>query len=97
MSSNHTMTQNKLRVQTHKYDDCAVCGKPMDKVIETVMGGSVENSADTKQAKVCYEPVSTDVGQPARVRLFFHLPDDLESGGHDDEVQLDEVVNHDES
>jgi hypothetical protein len=95
--SDPTTTQTDVRVQTHKYDECAVCGQPMDKVIETVVGGSVDNNAATKQAKTCYEPVDPDTGQPARVRLFFHLPGDPGEGEQDGRVQLDQVVNHDES
>lgn len=92
--SDSTTTQPKQRVQTHKYDACAVCGQPVETVIETVLGGSVENNAETKQAKTCYEPVDTDTGQPARVRLFFHRPGDLDATT--DEAKLDQAVNRNE-
>jgi len=95
MSETPTTTQQNVRVQTHKYDQCAVCDKPMQKVIETVVGGSVANNADTKQARVCYEPVDPDDEQAARTRLFFHSESDLEAPDRDGEVKLDQAVTDD--
>lgn len=95
MSETPTTTQQNVRVQTHKYDKCAVCDKPMQKVIETVVGGSVENNSETTQAKTCYEPVDGGIGKPARTRLFFHSEADLEAPDRDGEVKLDQAVTDD--
>lgn len=92
MSNQPTTTQPNVRVQTNQYDVCAVCDKPMQKVIETVVGGSVENNSETTQAKTCYEPVDGDTGEAARVRLFFHSPADLDAPDRDGEVKLDQAM-----
>lgn len=93
--SNPTTTNPNIRVQTHKYDVCPICDCEPEKVIETVVGGSNENSADTKQVRVCYEPVDPGDGQPARTRLFYHLPGQT-GADREGRVELDQAVNGDD-
>lgn len=89
--SNATTTQNRQRISNPDLDECPVCGCDVARSVETVMGGSVENSADTKQRRVCYEPVDGRGDHPSRVRIIFHTSDDLETG-HGDEIHLDRGV-----
>lgn len=93
--SNPTTTNPNVRVQTHKYDVCPICDCEAETVIETVVGGSVTNNADTNQERVCYEPVDPDGEQPARTRLFFHLPAQLDTD-REGRVDLDKAVTDDE-
>lgn len=93
--SDPTTTNPNIRVQTHKYDVCPICDCEADTVIETVVGGSVTNNADTKQARVCYEPVDPGDEQAARTRLFFHLPGELNTD-REGRVDLDQAVSGDD-
>lgn len=93
--SNPTTTNPNVRVQTHNYDHCPMCGCPAEVVLETVVGGSTENNGETKQARVCHEPVDPGDGEPARTRLFYHLPGDL-GDERDGRVELDRAVNNGE-
>lgn len=94
MSETPTTTQPPVRVQHDQYDECPICGCPVEKIIDTVLGGSYENSSDTKQERTCVEPIDPADSEAARVRLFFHTGGDLDAG-HGDQVVLDRQVNDD--
>jgi hypothetical protein len=91
--SNATTTQNRQRITERDLAECPVCGCDVYRSVETVMGGSVANSADTAQQRVCYEPIEGRGEHPSRVRVIFHRGGDLDTG-HDDQAQLDEVMSH---
>lgn len=89
--TNPTTTPPPVRVQDRQFTQCPICEADFDKVIESVLGGSYRNADETKQARTCVEPVDPVDGEAARVRLFFHTDDQL-AESHDEQVQLDQVM-----
>mgnify|MGYP000721688956 CR=1 FL=1 len=91
MTPTPATTQTPVRVQTHQFDRCPVCEADFAKAIETVLGGSYRNDEDTNQQRTCVEPVDPVDAEVARVRLFFHLPEQL-AESHDEQAKLDQVM-----
>lgn len=96
MNSNTTESKTNDVRMIHGIDTCPICGCPVEMSVETVVGGSVENNGDTKQARECFEPVDPDAYRDAaRVRIYYHTADQL-GDERDGRVELDGMVNRDE-